>query len=120
MIEGLTVKVQDKDSSGSGIGTVSLTTTGLRIQQTGAGGSPYKSLMIVFDLSSFPGMSQTYNKICVTASFTLTTLTNNSASVNLFAMQSMPTKPTGDFSQYDLQVQAIRHSASNYKVKALR
>jgi hypothetical protein len=117
VIESQTVRVQDKDSGGSGVGTVSLTTSGLRLQQTGASG---KSLMILFDLSSLPGMSETYNNTCITASFTVTTFTNASASINLFALQDMPVKPSGDFTQYDIQCQAQRYSSSNYRVKAYR
>ena len=116
-IEGLTAKVQDKDSGGSGIGTVSLTTSGLRLQQTGGSGKP---LSLWFDLSTYTGMSETYNNVCITASFTATTFTNAGASINLFATQSVPSQPSGDFTQYDIQAQAYRYNASKYTVRALR
>ena len=116
-IEGLTIKVQDKDSSGAGIGTVSLTTSGLRLQSTGSGGKP---LALWFDLSAYVGMTQTYNSVCITASLTLTTFTNPSGSVNLFATQAVPSQPSGDFTQYDIQAQAFRYNASKYTVRALR
>lgn len=116
-IAGQVIKVQDKDSGASSVGTVSLEAGGLRIQQTGGSGDP---LAIRLDLSSLTGMAGTYNGLAVNASFSVTTLSQSNASLNMMIHQNMPNQANNANTAFDMQCQAFRNTASNYQIKASR
>ena len=101
--------------------TLELTATGLHVVHVGGSGDTTALRLVMTDNSLFPNMDKDLGSVCVTASFTVASFNNASSNIALLLEQEpRGDEPNTDHQQHDVWIQALRYSASDWRVRSAR
>ena len=122
-IDGQQVFIYDKESDDSTAttSTFELTATGIHVVHVGGSGDTTAMRLVLTDNTLFPNMDKGFGSVCVTASFSVASFNNANSNVALLLEQEpRGDTPNTDHVQHDVWIQALRYSASDWRVRSAR